>query len=64
MPREAFRAGIQALTTSWRMVTNEAITTMKAGILTLSGTRLFIAEMTMLEQTSTTAVAIPIISPL
>jgi hypothetical protein len=46
------------------MVTNEAITTINAGILTISGTRFFINEMMRFEKISTIIVARPMDIPL
>jgi hypothetical protein len=46
------------------MVTNDAITTMKAGIRTMSGTRFLMSEMIRLEKISTAIVARPIDIPL
>ena len=54
---------VAALMASCSRVTKVAMTTMKTGIRTLSGTRLFIIEITVLEHISTAAVARPIIRP-
>ena len=49
---------------SCKMVTNDAMTTMKTGMRTLSGVMLLMHEMTMLEQMSTNMVAKPMERPL
>ena len=46
-----------------RIVTNDAITTTKTGMRTISGVRFFIRDMTILEHISTNIVARPIDSP-
>jgi hypothetical protein len=46
------------------MVTNEAMTTMKAGIRTLSGTMPLMSEITIFDMIRTTIVATPIPIPL
>ncbi len=62
MPRLLSSAGRYAFINSWRIVTNEAMTTMNAGILTLSGTRFLIAEIAQLLHTRTDVVASPMLN--
>lgn len=64
IPNAAFIEGRYAARSICNMVTNVAMTTMKTGILTLSGVRFFISDMTKLEHISTNIVANPIEIPL
>jgi hypothetical protein len=63
-PNVAYKPGTNACITIWRIVTNEAITTMNEGIRTISGTMFLIQEITMFEHTNTAMVAKPIPIPL
>ena len=63
-PSASNRAGTYACMDSSTMVTKEAMITMKAGILTLSGIKFLIRETTRLLITSTKRVASPIPIPL
>ena len=63
MPRDEYSEGTKACMSICRMVTNEAITTMNAGMRTSPGIALRSAEMAPLEHTSTKSVAIPMDRP-
>ncbi len=58
-PRALFSAGRYACSTSCTIVTNEATTTMNAGIRTRSGMMLRSAEISILDRISTTVVDTP-----
>jgi len=62
-PRDAYRAGTKACMRSCTIVTKPAITTIKLGIRTASGTRCLIIEITVFEQMRTNMVASPIAIP-
>ena len=59
-PSASSSAGINALIRSCTIVTNDAITTIYAGILTLEGITLRRSEITMLEQSKTIVTEMPI----
>ena len=59
-PKAASRAGTNAFTSIWTIVTKDAIITTYAGIRTLSGMTFLKAEIAMFEQTRTIVAAIPI----
>ena len=63
MPRVEYSPGVHACITIWSIVTNDAITTMNAGIRTIAGTRFLIDDIAALEQVSTAIVARPIDMP-
>ena len=62
-PNEAYNAGTYACISISMMVTNDAITTIKAGIRTLSGIRFLIRAITIFDIISTAIVATPIPIP-
>ena len=63
-PKVAYSAGTYACIIICNKVTNDAITTMNAGIRTISGIRFLIDEITTFEQINTNMVASPIPIPL
>ena len=63
-PRLSYNDGRYACMQSCKRVTNEAMTTMNAGILTLSGTTFLSSDMTRFEQINTNIVHNPIPIPL
>ena len=64
IPNCSYKKGINASKTISTIVTNDAITIMNAGILTLLGICFFIKDTTMFDMRSTKRVAIPIPKPL
>ena len=63
-PNVAYNAGTKDCMSICTMVTNDAITTMKAGMRTLSGMKFLMSEMTMFDKISTAIVATPMPNPL
>jgi hypothetical protein len=63
-PKDASTSGAKALMHICKMVTNEAITTINAGIRTISGTIFLMSEIIKFEKMSTAIVANPIDMPL
>lgn len=63
MPKAEYSAGAHACIAICSKVTNEAITTINAGIRTICGTMFFIAEIAAFEHVSTAIVAKPIERP-